>query len=100
MDRKTETAETLRQGIDHGQAADKVDYPDPAAAPLGTDAEAGGHPVTAREAGIAHDQEIRRPPGRTEDDPNPGSGFGSMGRLVLPVTLVVVAILLLLWAYF
>jgi hypothetical protein len=35
-------AEELRWAIDHGRAGDKVDYPDPAAAPLGTDDEAGG----------------------------------------------------------
>lgn len=34
----------LRHDIDSGKTGEKVDYPDPAAAPLGTDAEAGGHP--------------------------------------------------------
>lgn len=32
----------LRQQIDRGQTGDKVDFPDPAAAPLGTDDEASG----------------------------------------------------------
>lgn len=32
----------LRRDIDSGRTGDKVDFPDPAAAPLGTDAEAGG----------------------------------------------------------
>jgi hypothetical protein len=36
------TTEQLRRAIDSGQTADKVDFPDPAAAPLGTDSEAGG----------------------------------------------------------
>ncbi len=36
------TTEQLRRRIDSGQLADKVDFPDPAAAPLGTDSEAGG----------------------------------------------------------
>ena len=31
-----------RVAIDEGRAGDKVDQPDPAAAPMGTDAEAGG----------------------------------------------------------
>ncbi len=31
-----------RNEIDSGRTQDKVDYPDPAAAPLGTDEEAGG----------------------------------------------------------
>lgn len=38
------TTEQLRADIDAGRTRDKVDYPDPAAAPLGTDAEAGGTP--------------------------------------------------------
>jgi hypothetical protein len=32
----------LRQAIDSGATGEKVDYPDPAAAPLETDSEAGG----------------------------------------------------------
>ena len=38
--------------IDRGQTGEKVDWPDPAASPLGTDAEAGGHPVTGQELAI------------------------------------------------
>lgn len=45
------TVDDLRRRIGRGEAADKVDFPDPAAAPLGTDAEAAGAPPgeTARE---------------------------------------------------
>jgi len=32
----------VRQQIDSGHGNDKIDYPDPTAAPLGTDEEAGG----------------------------------------------------------
>ena len=39
----------LRSRIDHGKTGEKVDFADPAAAPLGTDGEAAGAPVTARE---------------------------------------------------
>lgn len=35
----------LRADIDAGRTGDKVDFLDPAAAPLGTDAEAGGTPT-------------------------------------------------------
>lgn len=100
MDRRPDTAEMLRQGIDHGKAADKVDHPDPAAAPLGTDSEAGGHPVTPEEARLAQDQEIRRKTDRTRDDARPDAGFGSMRSTVWPIALLVLAILLLLWLYF
>jgi len=34
-------ADQVRSDIDHGRTGDKVNYPDPAVAPLGTDAEAG-----------------------------------------------------------
>ena len=49
--RRAPTSDEIRRRIDSGEAADKVDFPDPAAAPLGTDAEAGGAPPgeTARE---------------------------------------------------
>ena len=37
------TTSSLRADIDSGRTRDKVDFVDPAAAPLGTDAEAGGN---------------------------------------------------------
>jgi hypothetical protein len=43
-------ADQLREQIDRGQTGDKVDFPDPAAAPLGTDDEAAGRPPQAPEA--------------------------------------------------
>ena len=45
--------ERLRAAIDQGRTADKVDFPDPAAAPLGTDDEAAGRPPSAREVDLA-----------------------------------------------
>ncbi|RDE08482.1 hypothetical protein [Pelagibacterium lacus] len=44
-----ETVEELRNRIDRGETGDKVDWPDPAASPLGTDDEAGGYPPTREE---------------------------------------------------
>jgi hypothetical protein len=38
------TSDRLRHEIDSGRTGDKVDHPDPAAAPLGTDDEAAGTP--------------------------------------------------------
>lgn len=43
---KTPTMDQIRAAIDGGRTGEKVDFPDPAAAPLGTDAEAGGHSAT------------------------------------------------------
>ena len=50
--RKTATSEQLRHAIDRGRTGSKLPYPDPAAAPLGTDDEAGGAPT---DPGVLHD---------------------------------------------
>lgn len=52
-----ETTEQLRMAIDQGHG--KVDATDPAAAPLGTDDEAGGSPNTAAQIRLAAAHEIR-----------------------------------------
>ena len=57
-----ETTEQLRIAIDQGTAGDKVDVTDPAAAPLGTDDEAGGTPNTAAQVRAAAAHEIRARP--------------------------------------
>jgi hypothetical protein len=49
MGDKTPTTDQLRSAIDSGSTGEKVNFPDPAAAPLGTDAEAAGQPPTAAE---------------------------------------------------
>ena len=94
------TADALRHALDRGEGGDKVDFIDPAAAPLGTDDEAGGNPPT-REQIIAaarqelgpprspHDKRVRRTiPLRAKD----GMGLG----LVLVLVLLVV-LMLALW---
>jgi len=52
-----ETTEQLRIAIDQGHG--KVDATDPAAAPLGTDDEAGGTPNTAAQVRLAAAHEVR-----------------------------------------
>jgi hypothetical protein len=52
------TTDQLRIRIDRGETGDKVAAPDPAAAPLGTDDEAGGFPPTEEERALA----ARMPP--------------------------------------
>lgn len=59
MTKDRPTAAQVRQGIDQGQGSDKVNFPDPAAAPLGTDDEAAGHPVTPDQAAAALKSEKR-----------------------------------------
>jgi len=52
------TPSRLRRDIDAGEGRDKIAYPDPAAAPLGTDDEAAGTPVSERQAQLAYRNEI------------------------------------------
>jgi len=50
---QTPTTDQIREAIDSGSTGEKVGMPDPAAAPLGTDAEAAGTPPTAGERELA-----------------------------------------------
>jgi len=54
------TTAELREAIDRGKAGDKVDWPDPAAAPLGTDDEAAGTPPTPERIQAAFANEVGR----------------------------------------
>ena len=49
----------LRDAIDRGRTGSKVPYPDPSAAPLGTDEEAAGTPPTTEQATQALRNEVR-----------------------------------------
>jgi hypothetical protein len=83
------SADALRQRIDHGETRDKVDFPDPAAAPLGTDAEAGGFPADAEELAMA------QPAASTSGDQasHPAGSVADPRRVrnVLPVPYLVMA---------
>lgn len=57
----------VRKRTDRGKTHDKVDFPDPAAAPLGTDEEAGG--ARTAEEDIARSERGREPSHR---DNRPG----------------------------
>src|SRR4051812_40035786 len=79
-----QNTEQLRERIDHGETGDKVDYPDPAAAPLGTDDEAAGQPP----------REIEPAPQRASDHPaiEAGTRKPEAGRHVMAVILSVAAV--------
>jgi hypothetical protein len=62
MAKTTPTSAQLRHGIASGQAGDKVSNIDPAAAPLGTDDEAGGNPPTQQQLAQAAAHELRKAP--------------------------------------
>jgi hypothetical protein len=66
-----ETTEQLRIAIDQGHG--KVDATDPAAAPLGTDDEAGGSPNTAAQVRLAAAHEVR--PNNTNKQRAKGIGY-------------------------
>jgi hypothetical protein len=67
------SAERLRGDIDAGRTGDKVSWPDPAAAPLGTDEEAAGTPLHATMVETARAHETSRPHG---DPHSKRSGVG------------------------
>jgi len=54
------SVDRLRHDIDRGLGGDKVRVVDPAAAPLGTDDEAAGRPVSPRRVRLARWHEIQR----------------------------------------
>ncbi len=56
------TIDRLRHDIDAGHTRDKVAWPDPAAAPLGTDEECAGTPVQEDHVAQAHAAERARLP--------------------------------------
>ena len=92
------TADQLRDEIDSGRAHDKVAHPDPAAAPLGTDAEAAGVPPDAGQVEMARRHETTRPVAepaaadRTPDRAGRGIGWWLPWGILLLVALVAIAV--------
>jgi hypothetical protein len=74
--RNGSTVEQLRADIDSGATRDKVPGSDPAAAPLGTDAEAGGGGPSADEVALARQREVQR----SHADPAPSASGSGRGR--------------------
>lgn len=75
MQKSSDTTARLREDIDRGRGGDKIDWQDPAAAPLGTDDEAAGTPPTPEQVRIARRHEIKARPsdessGRPDRDPS------------------------------
>ena len=75
------TISRLRADIDQGKTRDKVAFPDPAAAPLGTDEEAAGNPLTKEQVAQARDYETRRPPHKRD------SGVAIFAAVILALVL-------------
>ncbi|MDO5759277.1 MAG: hypothetical protein Q4P24_17870 [Rhodobacterales bacterium] len=100
-----EHAARLRDDIDKGRTGDKVGFPDPAAAPLGTDAEAAGASPTSAEVRTARRHELGGPAGpASAPGPRPvGTGGTPQSQrkswtVILIIVALVVIAFLLLWA--
>ncbi len=81
-----DTVERLRSDIDRGRTGEKIDWPDPAAAPLGVDEEAAGTPVPGEGIAMARAHEMQGP--TTRD--NPRRGLGAAWILIAVIVLFVV----------
>lgn len=86
----------LRGAIDSGETRDKVPGSDPAAAPLGTDDEAAGTPVSARQSEAALRQETGRGPGVPPASASSSTGSGSRAAIYMIGAGVLLVVLLLL----
>ncbi|WP_143957774.1 hypothetical protein [Rhodoligotrophos appendicifer] len=87
--------EMLRDRIDGGGTNDKVKGSDPAAAPLGTDEEAGGNPPSEAEFAVA----LRYEPPQIETDPSRTNGRinGVVGYGLLTTVIAIVLLSALAW---
>lgn len=80
----------LRSEIDSGRTGDKMAWPDPAAAPLGTDDEAAGSPPTPAQVATAHRQEVGRDVSSTADPIGRGPG---QAWWIIGLTIIIVAVI-------
>lgn len=80
-----ENPDQLRIAIDQGHGADKVDATDPAAAPLGTDDEAGGSPIDRSQVRLAAAYEIRTRPQQARQRRR-GLGHACASEFLAPFT--------------
>jgi len=69
------TTERLRADIDSGRTGEKVAASDPAAAPLGTDDEAGGTPPKPEDVALARSHELRHETPQDDDKKTGGAIF-------------------------
>ena len=85
------TVDRMRADISRGKTGEKVGFPDPAAAPLGTDDEAAGHPPTPYERSL---EDRSRPEPKSPPQP-------SQRPVVLYFTFVgALAVAIITFAYF
>jgi hypothetical protein len=102
-DRETATNwSQVRDRIDRGETGDKKAVPDPATAPLGTDAEAGGTPTgsehVARSLAAERAGSAERAAAQGREVARPGRTLALLGLAAIAVVAVVLAVALLLAA--
>ncbi|RUT29253.1 hypothetical protein EMQ25_14080 [Arsenicitalea aurantiaca] len=86
------TSDQLRDHIDKGGSSDKVAYPDPAAAPLGTDDEAAGKSPSREERRMAAGAEIAAPQVRRSAHIDPTLLYFGMAALVMLAALFMIGL--------
>jgi len=92
MQRRGPTVSQLQHDIQRGRTASKVNVHDPAAAPLGTDEEAAGTPVSQAEVEVARQEENY---GALETDPDRSNKYSTWSGVMVwigAVTLLVVSV--------
>lgn len=82
------TVSQIKSDIDAGRTGDKVDFPDPAAAPLGTDEEAAG--TLTDPAALIRPQDSEAP---AENTDKAGTRHGPSGRRAAYLACVAIVVL-------
>ena len=83
------TTDQLRHRIDSGSTGEKVDFPDPAAAPLGTDDEAAGNSPTLLERAME---------ARAQPSAKSASHVHAVPIVLTGIAFISAAIMLIVWA--
>jgi hypothetical protein len=81
--RSDPSIDQLRDDIDRGRTGEKVDGSDPAAAPLGTDEEAAGTPLSASVIAQTRDRELSRPRQPPQHRHGPGHAWILIGIIMV-----------------
>jgi hypothetical protein len=92
MAAKKAATDQLRDDIDRGRTGEKVNFSDPAAAPLGTDEEAAGTPLDATVVAMVRDRELAKAPDRPKDEAQSSDDSQNPGRGVVPVLAIIAAL--------
>jgi hypothetical protein len=87
------TVSKLREDIDRGRAGSKIDAPDPAAAPLGTDDEAAGSPNRPDVVVLAHSREIGSSPAATTINKPDAGRWIYLAVIAIFAVLLIIAVL-------